>query len=309
MIHRILFARDFSPSSERALAYGVYLAKRCDAEMHMVAVRVLSNDPFHPPEEPATALDRLREQFKERSRRSFRQRGFDPGSLHVHHAVMRNAAAAPAILNYAESHDIDLIVMGTHGRRGVRRVLLGSVAEEVVRLAPCPVFVAREDGRAAPPSIQRIVVPIDFSPPSRSAVEYAVRLAAHCSARVELVHAIADLEIPKEYGIEPIVITSPEVEERVQEELEKWAAAFGINDTATQARFGDPVRVVVDYADGEGDLIVLATRGRKGLNRVFVGSVAQDVIRRARRPVITARHFGPFLSAEHRTDQSGSEHY
>ena len=90
----------------------------------------------------------------------------------------RGIAAAPVILEYARDEEVDLVVLATHGRRGVRRMLMGSVAEEVVRLAARPVLTVRPDGaqeHGEPP--RRILVPVDFSDHSDRALAYGGALA------------------------------------------------------------------------------------------------------------------------------------
>jgi nucleotide-binding universal stress UspA family protein len=137
-VERILVPTDFSLCSLNALGYGEELARRLDAEllvMHVetapVAVSKMANVPHAAAErELARTADQLRRQ-----------------NLRVR-ALLRTGAADREILEAAEAERASLIVMGTHGRKGVSRVLLGSVAERVVRSAPCPVLTvgSRKDG-------------------------------------------------------------------------------------------------------------------------------------------------------------------
>ena len=140
-IRNILVGRDFSPCSERALEAALTLAARAGATLHIVHAEVLHADPYG---RPADTIEKLRERLKEDVERDCDDSvRFDPGSVKLEHVVVRDVAAAPALIRYAEEHDADLVVMGTHGRTGLRRMLLGSVAEEVVRWALCPVLVAK----------------------------------------------------------------------------------------------------------------------------------------------------------------------
>ena len=136
MFARILVPTDFSAPSEAALAYGRELANQFDAALHLMHV---AENPFL----RAVAMDRraleeaavrrLQERLTEAERRR--------GSVAI---VEQSDEPANEILRYAESANIELIVMGTHGRTGLARVVMGSVAEAVVRRAPCPVLTVKQ---------------------------------------------------------------------------------------------------------------------------------------------------------------------
>ena len=143
-LNRILAATDFSPSSDHALRYAAEFAQRFGAELHLLhvtqdlATAALAMAPLIPAE-----VDYREQQFEVASRELDRL----PAALglKVPKAVreVREGTAFVEIIRYARDHQIDLIVMGTHGRSGLAHVLLGSVAERVVRKAPCPVLTVR----------------------------------------------------------------------------------------------------------------------------------------------------------------------
>jgi nucleotide-binding universal stress UspA family protein len=149
---RILVPTDFSETADAALAYAKTLAMRLGASLHLVHV---FTDPFlvaaYAPEvytpPPADARDRLLADVN--TRLLERLDATEAQRFHGSRAVV-TGLTAPQIVAYAAEHDMDLIVMGTHGRRGVSHLLLGSVAEHVVRTARCPVLTIRaEHGHAA----------------------------------------------------------------------------------------------------------------------------------------------------------------
>jgi nucleotide-binding universal stress UspA family protein len=141
-IDRVLVPTDFSEYSDQARTYACELAKRFDAELHLVHVVHLVAQPFYGgpisdellnPEEPA--LEKLE--------------GLQGPDLdQVSRVVRRVQVGSPfvEIVRYARENDVDLIVMGTHGRTGLAHALIGSVAERVVRKAPCPVLTVRPEG-------------------------------------------------------------------------------------------------------------------------------------------------------------------
>ncbi len=297
MIQTLLFAHDFSPSSERALVYAVDLVQRTEATLHLAYVE----------ETPESVLDegrrsplpsyKLQERFEERCRESLAPYDLDPGDDRLVYHASRNEAVAPALLQVAEKEAVDLIVMGTHGRRGVQRAIYGSVAEEVLRTAPCPVFTARvrEEGPAASATapIERIAVPIDFSDLSRSALRYAARLAPLYDVPLRLVHAVETPTLPAIYETQSPKMKSREMKERAERELRSWGESIAdeVAGVSYVVHRGEPEEAVVQTA-AEGDtLTVMGTRGLSGVRRTMLGSVTEAVMRGAYGPVLAARSF------------------
>ncbi|PEN08670.1 universal stress protein [Longimonas halophila] len=305
MINDLLVARDFSTSSDRALHAAFAWARPIGSTVHLLAIQVTNDNPFEPAEQRSGPLERLREQLKDRTHSDMAQSGYDPGSVSVKHEVQRGEAAGPAIVRYAERAEIDLIMMGTTGRRGVRRAMLGSVAEEVVRTAPCPVCTVRATAESKPPTVpERVVIPIDFSEPSRQALAYGLQLAERVEAEAVVVHAIEEPSAPLVYGIEVGETTqsasSESLKRRVYRALGEWIeqATVDLNNPPSvdmKVHSGGPASVICEAAPAPHDLVVMATEGRTGMERMVLGSVAESVLRKAVGPVITARSFANVL--------------
>lgn len=298
MIDDILFACDFSPSSNHALAYGVDLVDRVGATLHFMHVKEVAMGPFVGGEpSPEAGQQKLKAQFAERCQEALASYAHAPDDEHLSFVVERSGTVAPAIMQYAEEHEVDLIVMGTHGRRGVKRVLFGSVAEEVLRSAPCPVLTVRtgEDDEQAPEpaSIERLVAPIDFSNASRSALRYAARLATLYGAPLALDHVVELPKIPTIYEVEFSDLSPEEIEVKVRSELEEWGRSVSAEgtDLAYAVESGDPVPTLLNLASAPTDLLVMATHGLSGVKRSVLGSAAEGVLRRAPGPVITGPTF------------------
>ncbi len=208
-------------------------------------------------------------------------------------AQLRSISAAGAILEYAAEHNIDLITLGTHGRRGLRRLLLGSVAEEVVRLAPCPVLTVPERaGGTTPGQVRRILVPVDFSEHARLALSHASQLAALYGARLELLHVIAEVVYPDFYPplVPPLGAVSDELRERSQTRLRDLLAQVPHPDADTHVGSGPAAHEIVRFAeDLPADLIVIASHGLTGIRHMLLGSVTEQVVRRAPCPVFTVK--------------------
>ncbi|MFO8233392.1 MAG: universal stress protein [Longimonas sp.] len=305
MINDLLVARDFSTSSDRALHAAFAWARPIGSTVHLLAIQVTNDNPFEPAEQRSGPLERLREQLKDRTHSDMAQSGYDPGSVSVKHDVQRGEAAGPAIVRYAERAEIDLIMMGTTGRRGVRRAMLGSVAEEVVRTAPCPVCTVRATDEGKPPTVpERVVIPVDFSAPSRPALAYGLHLAQQVNADATIVHAIEEPSAPLIYGIEVGEKTkssgSEALKDRVHRALNEWVeqATADLGNPPScdvQVHTSAPAAAIREVASSPSDVVVMATEGRTGMERMVLGSVAESVLRQAVGPVITARSFAEVL--------------
>ena len=297
MFDDILVACDFSPASERALAYAVDLVDRTGATLHLMHVQEVALGPFVGGEpSPEAGQKDLLDQFRARCRERLSALPHAPGDEQISYVVERSGAVAPALVEAAAEEPMDLIVMGTHGRRGVQRVVSGSVAEEVLRTAPCPVLTVRaeeEEQELGPVSVEQLVVPIDFSDPSREALGYAARLTAVYEVPIALVHVVQLPTLPSVYDAELSDLSTEEIEAQVREELKEWerTVASAAEEVSVAVLNGDPVSAILEAASTPEDLVVMATQGRSGLKRQVLGSVAEGVLRRAPGPVITGRTF------------------
>ncbi len=306
LIRRILFPTDFSPPAEQALTPALLLAERFDAELHILHAIVLhADDPYNPAhhfpsrEELLERLEGLASTAMAELTKPHRDR-----PLKIHESRWRGVSAAQVILDYAAENDIDLIVIGTHGRRGAGRLLLGSVTEEVVRLARCAVLTQRvlaeprEAGAA-----RRVLVPIDFSTHSRQLVACAKELAALHGARLHALHIVEAHPYPYFYPLvvgEPITQRLAEVEREAGEALERLLAEVGgpAVPTETHVTTGHPASQILAFArEQKSDLIVIATHGLTGVERLLLGSTAEQVVRAAGCPVFIVKAHGKPLAA------------
>jgi nucleotide-binding universal stress UspA family protein len=287
-LRRILFPTDFSDGAALAFPQAAALAAWHDAELHVLNV----TERAAPPEETLpVSLDVLRG-WLGRASDAGPTDEFDLEALSLVQHQVDDDSAAERIVAYAEAEGIDLVVMSTHGRRGVQRMLLGSVTEEVVRTAPCPVLAVRSDGDEAPsPIVRRILVPVDFSDASSAAVRHANALAQTYGAEIDLLHVVEQVVYPSAYGVEPAYFPTQEVLARVERTLGEMAReGLGRNQVQVSAVVGYAPMSILDHADEHDiDLIVIATHGRSGLDRMLLGSVAERVLRRAPTPVFIVK--------------------
>ena len=227
-------------------------------------------------------------------RRRPAQAGSGPGG-HVH--IIEGSDPALDIVEHAQAIDADLIVMGTHGRSGISHLLRGSVAESVVRTSHCPVLTLRSPARM--PSVRRILVPTDFSAPSDAALESARLSAMRFAGSVHLLHVIDVEQIERQFGFGVSVGEAPQARAaRLRDARERLAHRVTAREreqarVTTEVVSGDAARSIVQYARRNTfDLVVMGTHGRTGLAHFMLGSVAEQVVRRAGCAVITTHDAG-----------------
>ena len=301
-IRKILFPTDFSECAEHAFSHAAELAADFDAEVHVFHTRVRQG-------ESLPALSHLIEEADdEEADGEAPPHGPGEKSLNAPHgdqviviqAQKTSASACESIQEYAREHDTDLIVMGTHGRRGPKRLLIGSTAECVVRSAPCPVLTLRSDAPVMRDNRpQHLLVPVDFSGHAEEAVRYAGELARAWNARVTLLHVIEEAVLPTVYGVEPVAVFSADhMLEPSQQAIEEIASKFFDSEIQVSHKIvvGHAASAIVDHAkDLEAELIVISTHGLTGMKRFLMGSVTELVVRSAPCAVLTVKPFGKQL--------------
>jgi nucleotide-binding universal stress UspA family protein len=302
-VKKVLFPTDFFPSANQALDHALYLAKRHGAELHMLHAIVLHQEDPHNPAAHVIDLDEMKNHLEALAEKDMEDaiQHLPDDSPEIIKAQVRGVAAADVILEYAQDHDIDLIVMGTQGRRGLEHLLLGSTAAEVLRLSTCPVLTIRERQEPlTPEGVLRILVPVDYSDHAKAAMDHAREMASAYEAEVDLLHVIENLVHPVFYwqGGSSGPELRQDVEERATEALERlWESSRG-PDVKVRCHVirGNAGRDIDDFArEHDSDLIVIATHGLTGLSKLLLGSVTEKVIRTAPCPVFTVKSFGRSL--------------
>jgi nucleotide-binding universal stress UspA family protein len=306
-IKKILFPTDFTMCAHQALEHALHLAKDHRAEIHMLHALVLHGMIHDNPNFRSIDVEEVEQHIEAtadtRMHSALAERSLD--NLVVKRVKKRGISAAPVIVEYARDLDIDLIVMGTHGRRTLGRLFLGSVAEEVVRTASCPVLTVRERSKTSKPVeiVNKILVPVDFSTHSKRAVSYARELASSYDARLQLLHVVERAVYPSFYALDKknFLTLLQDVEETAMDNLRRLFDDSGGPHISAEFHLieGRAVTAIPDFADSnDTDLIVIATHGLTGIDRLFLGSVAEKVIRRAGCPVFVVKAFGRSLIRE-----------
>jgi nucleotide-binding universal stress UspA family protein len=196
---------------------------------------------------------------------------------------------APTIVEYAERYDQDLVVMPTHGREGVSRYLIGSVSEKVVRLSSAPVLTVRmQPDETLEFPYENILIPTDGSPAATHAAGHTVEFAASLDATVHVLSVVDDSALGPDVRS---VIAGEESEQAATEAVEtvvSEANTYGVTDTIPHIEHGDPAEVIIDCIEANDiHAVGMGTIGRRGTDRILLGSVAEKTVRSAPVPVMT----------------------
>jgi CPA2 family monovalent cation:H+ antiporter-2 len=294
-IRRILCPVDFSDASRHALDHAVAIAEwygSSVAALHISTPVVVLEPPptlvAFPNVTTATRDDmraleaRLREWL-------------EPAGGRVTDVLIDDGYNVSAhILERAVSLPADLLVMGTHGRSGFDRAVLGSVAEKVMRKAACPVMtVPPPVVRAAKPPYKRLLCPIDFSPSSIAALQFACSIAKESDAQLTLMHVFespVDEDSPvqqfdaPEFRPQRMEAAARRLDGLISEDVRTWA------QPKTDVSYGKPYRRILAVAEKQdADLIVMGVHGRSPFDVLLMGSTTNQVVRRASCPVLTLK--------------------
>ena len=205
--------------------------------------------------------------------------------------TVREGEPAETILTHADEIGADLIVMGTHGRTGVDRVVSGSVTEHVTRHSEVPVFTVRGDA-AVPTRYERLLLPTDGSSCAETAVDQAAQLATAFDATVEVVSVVDVNTVASQSELTNARQVVGELETQSETAVERVADRLreaGVT-AETVVLQGTPATTIADRAEETGaDLIVMGTHGRTGIGRFLLGSTTERLIRHAPTPVLSVR--------------------
>ncbi len=291
-LKKIVVATDFSEQAEVATSHAFALAKKSGAELHVVhalgisAVGAAMPYPVTVPEVYSVQVSEIRKAERERLDslcESFSGQGVTVIPVFV------EAHPDEGIVHAATEIGADLIVVGSHGRSGLSRFLLGSIAEAVAKRAECDVLVARD---VVPEGgYSRILVPTDFSEVSDKAIAAAAMLV-NTKGEVELFHAWQMPGGAATYW--------GEVSDGLRENIRRGAMEFGLKSIAGYAgspgefsfseEEGDARHALQKRVDsGQYDLVVMGTHGRRGLGRMLLGSVTESTIRHTKKSVYLVR--------------------
>lgn len=284
MYEDILVPFDGSEGAAEVLHHASEIAHWADATIHVLYVADTNRDSVTVVEgQTVDALAQAGEDIVEEATKTLDSLGI-PSKTDV---VQGNPA--PTIVEYAERYDHDLVVMPTHGREGLSRYLIGSVSEKVVRLSSVPVLTIRmqPDEQLTFP-YEDILIPTDGSPAATHAAEHLVRLAAALDATVHVLSVVDDSALDPDVRS---AVTGKESEQAATDAIETVvsdAETHGVTDTVRHIEHGTPAEEILDCIKSDDiHAVGMGTTGKRGTDRILLGSVAEKTVRSAPVPVMT----------------------
>lgn len=257
MYDEILVPTDGSDVAERAGSVAIEMATRFDARLSVISV--IDPDDDVPAQE---AIDAIADAASAAGLDSETDIVDNGGEIHR------------SIIDYGTEHDVDAIVMGTHGRTGVNRFLLGSVAEQTLRESSIPVVTVHE-GTETAFELEDVLVPTDGSEGAEAALDHAFDLVTETKATLHVLHVTGRRR---------------EAEDTPLDAASERATAAGIEDVVTATRSGNTHEGIAGYVTEAGiDCVVMGSHGRTGLRRYLLGSVTERTVRFAPVPVISVK--------------------
>jgi nucleotide-binding universal stress UspA family protein len=295
-IRRILCPVDLSDVSRHTVDHAVLVARRYDATitaLHVCNPLAVSSADFTLAgiAVPPALTDEDVKGVRERVLACFASAG--PLDVEV---VVESGPPANRILTRAGALPADLIVIGTHGAGGFEHLVLGSVAEKVLRKAACPVLTVPHHARTTSRMpFKRLLCPVDFSESSLAALEFAFSLAQEGDAELTILHVFD----AGEESLTDRPINVPEYHRQLEHDLTVKLDAL-VPDSVrswcrplTRTAHGKAYREILGIATEENcDLIVMGVHGRNALDLMLFGSTTNQVVRRATCPVLTLRSGG-----------------
>jgi nucleotide-binding universal stress UspA family protein len=295
-IKRIMCTTDFSDLSNCAVPYGIALAKAFEARLYMCHVIDLTSAAIYG--EAVSAFEEQQSRMVSFAQEQLEQL-VDERSI-AWEPLIATGQTADRISRLAVEKGIDLAVSANRGRSGLKRLLLGSVTERLMRTLPCPLLVVRslepnlESATAREAGFQRIVVGCDFSHDSDQALRYALSIVQRFQSDLHIVHVIE----PPVYKdmCKPASETGKDGQGGLREQLQSKLAqalpeeARGWCTPTTALLAGQPQEELTKYAVvHDADLVVLGIRGHSLAETLFIGSTTARVVRRAPCPVLSVR--------------------
>jgi len=292
---KILCPTDFSEYSEYAMQYAAAFAQISGASIdcvHVVDMGLGGEGVYASSADVQRSLDAVRAKAEKELEHYVRKEHFLGLEIAPH---LRTGHTATEIAAVGDEIGADLIIVATHGRSGLDRLVFGSVCDKLLRHSNVPVLAIKhpehealgEDGSL---SIDRILCPMDFSEFSHSTLPLAQELAKKFGASITLAHVVDVRFDYPEWTAQAAMNTSESLAKGAQEDLDRIASEMVGIETDTFVATGAPHRELADKIEADNiDLVILPTHGRKGLAHALLGSVTERIVRTSKCPVLTIR--------------------
>lgn len=296
MLHNLMVPLDGSPFAEAALPTACALARRDSAHLKLVMVREprlpITRAGGAPVRDPALDEELWREDRRYLEVLLGRLEAGDRARISTQ---LLEGPIVETLARQVQEAAVDLVVMTTHARGGVRRAWLGSVADGLVRHSPAPILLLRPGASAVrreAGEFRRVLLPLDGSIAGETIIQWAIEVAGTQNVQYTLLRVLAAEESPARVliphrGETPSGRTQRATVEAVLEGEASLLRSHGVNATAQTVVHGSAGQAILRHAEAnEVDLIAMNTRSRGGLERLVLGSVADTVLRKWQHPLL-----------------------
>ncbi|WP_436927675.1 universal stress protein [Halosimplex amylolyticum] len=286
MYDQILYPTDGSEPAESVLDYSLRIASEHEATIHILNVADTNQDSLTRIQgEVIDVLEREGEKIVNEAA----QRATDRGISVV--SEVRQGTPSTSIVEYSQQFDIDLIVMPTHGRSGLKRFLIGSVTERVINTAEAPVITVNPDrDRPLTYPCQNLLVPADGSRGAELALREGIAVAKATGATLHLLHVVETGSLGPDARS---VLKEGELTERantIMAEATETATAESFDAVESEIDYGSPAKKIRTYIqENEIDLAILGTHGETDFSRYMMGGVSAKIVRTSPIPVMWVR--------------------
>jgi nucleotide-binding universal stress UspA family protein len=286
---RVLVATDFTLSSKVAVSRALAIARRYNSKIYLAHVTPPEIYNSVPSELLHSAVKRNREHVRGEMSHLIRASGL---TKVWYRSFLEEGNIVEVLLRLVRKHAIDLLVVGTHGRKGINRMLLGSVAEKLFRQAPCPVLIVPLDvGDGV--RTHRILYPTDLSRQSLQAARHALSWAEHHRAKMILLHVVQGAHL---YSVADLNRERALVKNRLQQSV-RWKRDLQVK-IELEVEFGEPAQKINKAAtEWRVDLIVLAVRSASPAAAHMEEGTAYRVVRNAPCPVLAVHQLSAAADA------------
>jgi nucleotide-binding universal stress UspA family protein len=283
-VQKVLFATDFSPATTNAFSHALAITNRYQATLIVAHIINLESFALLDDEPARGAIEQSRAEAVRKIKQLLEPLHLSPDRYGI---AVGEGVISEALVDVIQNHHIDVAVLGTHGRRGFQKLRMGSVAEEVFRVSPCPVLIVGTNAKPADPEgLKHVLYPVHFVPDTHDAAAYAVSLAERYGAKLTVMNVRDDMA------------ASANVSAPVTEPVERWmndhiAADSGLRQRVRfEAGFGSAANAILDFAvKGGVDMIVMSIRVLDPAIAAHLptADTAYELVTSAPCPVLTVR--------------------
>jgi len=291
-LKKILFPTDFSRCADYAFQHALRLALQYNAELHIFHAMVLFTEDMDKVKREFPEIEEDIEKYLQKYYKNAENLSKD---IKVVKTTARGFSISEEIIRYAADIDADIIVCGTHGRGFLGHFFLGSVAEKIIRFAPCPALTIKQNKKEIKPYTRysNLLIPFDFSQCSKKALTYGVEFSKTYNASLTAIHIVEQPIHPAFYagGVKSVFELNPNIEKKAKENFDNIITKI---DKDIKYNFilkeGEIHKGITDFAlNNKTDLLIMGTHGLSGIEHFLIGSTTEKVIRRTDIPVLTVK--------------------